>query len=49
MRRREISKEDLAQHNKGPFPLENLITTEVLPTKSLDGHGQLGPKKIVNG
>jgi hypothetical protein len=27
----------------------NLVTTEVLPTNSLDGHSQLSPKKIVNG
>jgi hypothetical protein len=26
----------------------NVVITEVLPTKSLDGHSQLGPKKIVN-
>jgi hypothetical protein len=30
------------------FPLGNLVITEILPTKSLDGHSQLGPKKIVN-
>jgi hypothetical protein len=30
------------------FPLGNIVITEVLPTKSLDGHSQLGPKKIVN-
>jgi hypothetical protein len=30
------------------FPLGNVVITEVLPTKLLDGHSQLGPKKIVN-
>jgi hypothetical protein len=30
------------------FPLGNIVITEVMPTKSLDGHSQLGPKKIVN-
>jgi hypothetical protein len=33
---------------KCQFPLGNLVITEVLPTKSLDGHSQLGPKNIVN-
>jgi hypothetical protein len=35
-------------HKKCQFPLGNLVITEVLPTKSLGGHSQLGPKKIVN-
>jgi hypothetical protein len=30
------------------FALGNLVITEVLPTKSLGRHSQLGPKKIVN-
>jgi hypothetical protein len=37
------SKTSLAFQNLG-----NLVITEVLPTKSLDGHSRLGPKKIVN-
>jgi hypothetical protein len=42
-------KKDIPKHKKCQFPLGNLVTSEVLPTKSLDGHSQIGPKKIVNG
>jgi hypothetical protein len=38
----------MIEDKKCQFPLGNLVITEILPTKSLDGHSQLGPKKIVN-